>query len=196
MRAALFALLLAACGKSPTPAEVDAQPMPVDAPSTPNDGTLDYDHCSAPAGTAAITAAHEDLQPQYARMYAGGLFTGNDDSGGPPGFALRPFFTNEAPTAVQDVIGCEGGAPCTSVGFVADVLFLRGDELGVHTAQIRNTASTWQASGTVTVTDFVYPDHIVGHVAGSIHVDSTAPQVTIDGTFENSFCPGLLGATL
>jgi len=196
MRAGLFALLLVACADhAKSPSAVDAQlAMPVDA--MPNDATLDYDHCNAPAGTAAITAAHEDLQPQYARMYAGGLFTGNDDSGGPPGFALRPFFTNEAPTAVQDVIGCEGGAPCTSVGFVADVLFLRGDELGVHTAQIRNSANTWQASGTVTLTDFVYPENIVGHVAGSIHVESSAPQVTIDGTFENSFCPGLLGATL
>lgn len=190
MRAAVFALLLAACaehGKSP--AGDGPPPMPIDAP-------LDFAHCDSPAGTAAITAADEDLQPQYARMYAGGIFTGGGDSGGPPGFDLRPFFTNEALTTVPDVLACEGGATCTSVGFLVDVIFERGAELGVHAAQIRNSAATWQASGTVTLTDFVYPETTVGHLAGSIHVESTVPQVTIDGSFDHSFCPGLLEVVL
>ena len=193
MRAAVvFASLLPACGDNgpgPTPAELDAAPsMPIDAPPY-------REPCDSPAGTAAITAAHQDLQPNYARMYAGGIFT-LGDSGGTAGFDLRAFFTNEALTTAQQVFDCEGDSitpsTCPSVGVVVEVLFERGDELGVHAAQIRSSAAAWQAIGTVTLTDFVYPENTVGHLAGSIHVDSTAPLVTIDGSFDHTFCIGLL----
>ncbi len=180
-----------------TPAQVDAPPSPaIDAPRGGPDGQLDYDHCDSPAGTAVLTAAHQDLQPQYARMYAGGLFTGGGDSGGPPGFELRPYFTNDSLPTPAAVINCSGGSDCATVGIVVAVDFDPGNELGVHPAQLRDSASTWQATGTVTLTDFVYPEQAVGHVAGSIHVDSTTPLVTIDGTFDHAFCVGLVAAVL
>ena len=163
---------------------------PSTRPSLPIDAPLDFEHCDSPAGTAAITAVHQDLQPQYGRIYAGGIFTGGGRR--TSGFDLRPFFTTDALTTAGNVIDCEGGTTCTSVGFLVDVIFERGNELGVHGAQIRNSASTWQASGTVTPTDFVYPENIVGHLAGSIHVESTVPQVTTDGSFDHSFCLGLV----
>jgi hypothetical protein len=188
MRCAVFVVLLAGCTEHGSSPAIDAPP-PIDAP-------IEFDRCESPAGTAAITAAHQDLQPKYARMFAGGIFTGFNDFDGLK-FVLRPFFTNEALTSVQDIIACkDGGAACTSVGFVVELIIKRGEELGDHTATVRNSASTWQASGTLTLTDLVYPEDSPGHVAGSIHVESADPQVTIDGSFDHAFCLGLVAGTL
>ena len=185
-----FVSLVAACGTSGSSRALTS----VDAPGV----ALDYVNCEAAVGTATVTvsAVNDGLQPYYGRMYAGGVFTGGGDSNEPPGFLLRPLFSNTALTTVRDVIACEGGSTCTTVDFVADVLFARGEELGAHATQIRDAASTWQAAGTVTLTDFVYPEDSVGHVAGTIHVESTTPALTIDGAFDHTFCPGLLEAAL
>ncbi|MEJ7603160.1 MAG: hypothetical protein WKG01_35055 [Kofleriaceae bacterium] len=191
MRVAGFAVLLVACGErgeSTRPIDID-----IDAP-TLSDALLDFEHCDSPVGTAAITAAHQDLQSQYSRMYVGGFF-----SSSLPLFTVRPFFTNEALTTVQDVIDCADGRACTDVtgvGFVVHVTIERGAEIGAHPAEIRDSAHMWEASGTVTLTDLVYPQGVVGHVAGSIHVESADPQLTIDGSFDHSFCPALVNTDL
>jgi len=185
MRKAVLGLMLAACGDNAKLTDVPADAA-VDALLTGRD-----DPCVSRAGGAAITAAHLGLQPRYERMYAGGVFSTDV-------FAFKAFFTNEVLVKTGDVIDCMlGGPPCTTTAFVVEVLVTNGAELGVHPADIHNTASTWQASGTVELTDLVYPvaDN-VGHVAGSIQVDSASPPVTITGTFDDAFCLGLVEATL
>lgn len=166
----------------------------------PDAAIVDHsDPCASAIGTAVITAAHQNLESQYGRVYAGGIFTGGGDSGSTTlGFGLNLYFTNEELETSQAILECQNGSTetCSQVGFRVDTDFERSAELGDHTATIRDYGSTWQATGTVTLTDLVYPDQVAGHVAGSIHVESTSPQVTIDGTFDNAFCSGLLEAAL
>jgi len=170
--------------------------VPPDAPPVPVDGRFDLAHCDSPPGTAALTAAHATLEPQYARMYAGGTFTGGGHTGQPRGFDLVALFTNQELTTPGQVESCELDRFCGNHGFVIEFRFERGEELGDHTASIINSLRTWSVTGTVTFTDFVYPETTVGHLAGSLHVASLLPEMTIDGTFDNAFCPGLLQFTL
>jgi hypothetical protein len=52
-----------------------------------------------------------------------------------------------------------------------------------------------RALGMLLITDWMHPlDMPPGHIAGSLSV--TTNTVTIDGTFDNTFCAGMVGVTI
>lgn len=185
MRKAMLGLLLvSACSEHLPPPQdvvVDAPPQVVFPMGQP---------CDSPQGSATITAAHQDLQPAYDRLYVAGEAS---DSG----FAFHAVFAKDLLRTDQEVIACmTGDATCPGVAAIVDVGFATGGELGDHVATVRSGASTWQATGTLTLTEFTQPGPGVGHLEGSVHIDSADPLVTLDGTFDHVFCSGLLTALL
>ena len=189
MRGVVLGLLLAACSNDDAAVMVYAASPAMDAPLP-----LPAARCTSPAGSAAITATGEDFEAHYERMYAGGLIPGSADGGTPySGLDMRLLFTNTALTQLSDLYGCYEAMDCESGGFLLESSLEEGSELGAHPAMFRSTKGPWSASGTITITAYDMPPGYLGHLAGSMSVSSS---VSIEGTFDHSFCLDLISVTL
>jgi hypothetical protein len=105
-------------------------------------------------------------------------------------------FANQSPISA-DMGTCCGtpSSSCCGIDTVsAEVPQLpNGGELGSHATTVSGVAFT--ETGTLTITDWIHPfDSPPGHIAGSLSV--ATPTVTIDATFDNTFCAGMVGATI
>jgi hypothetical protein len=178
---ALVGLLLVGC------AHQSGHPAPDADPSA----------CTSAGGTANLVVRAVGPAKVYDRLFAGGTELGGPVNGatGIP-FQLRLVFANDSPIEPSTAVCC--GTPdssCCGIDAVtAQVDSLPGGgELGAHTATV--SGMTFSAMGTLTITDWIQPlDMPPGHVAGSLSV--TTNSVTIDGTFDNSFCAGMVGVTI
>jgi hypothetical protein len=183
---ALGALLLVGCAQQSHHPAVDGG----------HDGPPDLASCSSAGGTANLVARMVGPAKVYGRLFAGGISLGGAVNATEPPFALSLVFANESPISADTGICC--GTPtstCCGIDTVsAQVQDLpNGGELGSHTTTVTGTDFT--AMGTLTITDWIHPfDTPPGHIAGSLSV--TTATVTIDGTFDNVFCPGMVGATI
>jgi hypothetical protein len=181
---ALGALLLVACAKQSGHPAVDAS------------GDADQLLCTSAVGTANVVVRMVGPAKVYDRVYAGGI-----EGGLVNGFADAPLFLKLV-FANQSPISAETGSCCATPGSSCcgiDTVSLQvqsiggGNELGSHSADVSGTDFT--VTGTLTITDWIHPlDMPPGHIAGSLSV--TANSVTIDGTFDNTFCAGMVGVTI
>jgi hypothetical protein len=180
---ALGALLLVACAKQSGHPAVDAS------------GDADPLLCTSAGGTANVVVRTVGPAKVYDRLYAGGIEGGlvNGVTGIP--LFLKLVFANQSPIS-SDVGNCCGtpGSSCCGIDSLAvNVNLPNGAELGTHAADVSGMDFT--VTGTLTITDWMHPlDMPPGHVAGSLSV--TANSVTIDGTFDNTFCAGMVGVTI
>jgi len=191
MRALCIVALAAGCHPT-TSHSSDAAP-----PDSLGDGPLDS--CSAAPGTASVTAHVGVATASYDRLYAGGIWlTGPVKLAGAP-FALKLVFAQTSPIAKETGVCC-GGADrtCCAIDAIAASIdnLPDGGELGSHAATVENSWGTmFMLPGTLTITEWAHPFMMSpGRIAGSISV--ATDTVTIDGTFDNQFCAGLLSATI
>jgi hypothetical protein len=157
---------------------------------------VDFTMCSSPSGTANITMQLAGSTTLYDRLFAGGDL--RSDSGPAPWpLHLDLVFANTSPITSDMALFC--GIPSNAqCGIDAVSAYTPGDiplgtELGVHPVTVAGV--TFTTAGTVTITDWTSPaPPALGHVAGSFRVSTDT--VTIDGTFDNAFCAGMLTVPL
>ena len=85
---------------------------------------------------------------------------------------------------------------CHSDGMVFETQVLEyGQELGEHIIMASKFDASFSLTGTLTITHFEHPyDHAPGRIVGSVSVISDVR--TISGSFDNTFCPAILSATI
>jgi hypothetical protein len=178
---AIGLLLLVGCAKQSGHPAVDAPPDPAEP------------MCTSAGGTANVVVRIPGSTKMYGRLYAGG-FEGSLVNGfsGPP-LALKLVFANDSPIP-SDTGNCCGtpGSLCCGIDSIAVNIdnFPSGAEVGSHAANVFGMG--FSATGTLTITDWIHPiDMPPGHIAGSLSV--TTGNITIDGTFDNTFCDGMVG---
>lgn len=166
-------------------------------PASDASADADPSACSSAVGTANVVVRPVGPAKVYNRLYAGGTELGGpvQDATGIP-FALRLVFANDSPVSpgIGECCSTAGDDCCNVDALVVDVHDLPdGGELGSHTANVSGMDLT--TAGVLTITAWSQPlDMPPGHVAGSLSV--ATPTVTIDGTFDNSFCAGMVGVTI
>jgi hypothetical protein len=176
---ALGALLLVGCAQQSGHPAVDAPPDPAEP------------MCASAGGTANIVVRMSGATKMYGRLYAGGIEGSlvNAFSGQP--LALKLVFANESPILADTGNCCATpGSNCCGLDSIAVNIDNFPSGVGSHAADVSGMGFT--ATGTLDVTDWIHPiDTPPGHIAGSLSV--TTNSVTIDGTFDNTFCDGMVG---
>ncbi len=192
------ALVLAACGDNGAKPGVDAAAI-VDVSPDAFDSLY---HCDSPPGTAALTVTTGAIGPRYARVFAGGISAGDGDTGATPNLELALLFTNDDLSVARHVQACmaHDATQCTANTLIVHALFAIADAVNTHDATIETVGGTLSVHGTLEITlyqdPFATSVEATGRVAGSLHVDSTTPAIALDGSFDHSFCGGLLGGVL
>jgi hypothetical protein len=203
--AGLLVIVVAACGRD------EVVPPFTDAPSI-DASTIDsgpqvdaQTTCSSATGTADVsTTGPGSGAATYARLYAGAVWligpvappTGH---AGAASTMVTLLFTDQDPVDGQRLFCCEYSDPTccmidTLVGTTAELM--DGMEVGTHDVTFRRTTGPgFEVPATVTITDFTDPFTAEpGRVAGSIAADDGTRTIT--GTFDNTFCPAFLTATI
>ena len=179
-------LAIVGCQPSDHPAADGAVDSPPDA---------DFTMCSSPSGTASITVQLAGSTQHYDRVYAGGEL---DTVGTAPWpLHLDLVFANTSPITSDMSLQCgvpsNAGCGIDAVSAYPPGEIPLGTELGVHPVTVSGV--TFTTSGTLTITDWTSPVFsALGRVAGSFSVSTDT--VTIDGTFDNAFCAGMLTVPL
>jgi hypothetical protein len=171
----------------------------IDAPrvdASTIDSTLSV--CRAASGTASVTANDHGTTQTWTRLHAGGLwYSGPVAVAGPP-MSISLLFTDADPldTTVGWCCQTPGQACCTADGIYAGTPAIPdGAEVGQHPVMISGTKNGFAFDGTLTITYFLSPFlNAPGKITGSI-TGSVAGQ-SVTGQFDNTFCAGLLTATI
>ncbi|MGE0546202.1 MAG: hypothetical protein AB7R00_04045 [Kofleriaceae bacterium] len=184
-----------ACSSSSSPTLIDSGPIPDSLDAAP-------ETCSSPPGSANITVETAAGTATFTRLYAGGIWLI-----GPVAPVSNEPMVAQLQLTTLDVIQREklnccrldSSTCCELDGVGIEINPLPGgSELGGHVATISSfpgAAAPVSLSGTVTITEFVHPfENEPGRIVGSVTASNGATMV--DGTFDNSFCVGLLGTPL
>ena len=195
MRIPALLVCLLGCGHD-HPALVNDAPPPID--------TVDASSGSCPANatTANIEMMSGSTHATYSHLHAGATwFVGPvAPSVTGPDMSVRLLFTSSGdPVPTLTAMCCGGGdqSCCTLDGITVDTNGLGvGVEVGDHAAQLRSFHdAAFQLMGTLTITTFVQPfENAPGRIAGSLSASSG--EMAVSGTFDNTFCPALLTATI
>jgi hypothetical protein len=165
--------------------------------------------CDA-GGASHVTVTRAGVTTTYDRAFGGGVWLIGPVAPGraaaPPAGAgmtasLLLTTADHLPqaTAIDCRIPGQIGSPCTLDGVVMETGALPADgELGAWPIQI---AGTHDASplidGTMTITAFTQPFlHAPGRITGTLAAGPTTAGDVITGTFDATFCAGLLTATI
>jgi hypothetical protein len=175
----------------------DAPPV-IDAAPGPDAATA----CSSPTGTASVaTTGTGSGNQQYARLYAGALWLIGPvapPAHGAASMTVTLLFTDQPMLDQSELVNCEVDDPSctfdTLVGTTAELA--DGTEVGTHSVTFRRTIGPgFEVPATITITDFADPFTAEpGRVAGSIAADDAGRTIT--GTFDHTFCPAFLSATI
>jgi hypothetical protein len=180
---ALAALLLVGCAKQSGHPAVDAS------------SDADQLTCTSAGGTANVVVRAVGPAKVYDRLYAGGIEGGLVNGVSDAPLFLKLVFANQSPISAETGSCCgTPGSSCCGIDTISvQVQLVGGSEVGSHSADVSGMDFT--TTGTLTITDWMHPlDSPPGHIAGSLSV--TTNSVTIDGTFDNTFCAGMVGIVI
>jgi len=183
------------CGHDQGALVIDARPVDqVDAT---------FDFCPASGTTATVEVGSGSTHATYSHVHAGATwFVGPAaPSVGGADMSVRLLVTSSSePVPALTAQCCGGGgdqACCTLDGITVDTNGLGvGAEVGDHPAQLQSFHdATFQLLGTLTISAFIQPfENAPGRIAGSLSASSGG--MSVSGTFDNTFCPALLTATI